>query len=139
MPEPQRRVLVVEDNEVNQRVCTRMLEKLGHMARVVSDGPAALALFESETFDLVLMDVQMPGMDGLEVTRRLRAVGNQVPIVVLTAHATDGYREHCLEQGANDYLGKPLRLPQLKRLLNSRSWEDASRALAVDEPERPLQ
>lgn len=111
------KVLVAEDNPVNQRVCARMLERFGHRPVVASDGHQALALLEKESFDLVLMDIQMPGLDGLEVTRQVRENGNKVAIVALTAHATTGYREHCLSQGMDDYLDKPIRMEDLRRVL----------------------
>ncbi len=111
------KVLVAEDNPVNQRVCARMLERFGHRAVLASDGHQALTLLEKESFDLVLMDIQMPGLDGLEVTRRTREGGNKVPIVALTAHATVGYREHCLSQGMDGYLDKPIRMEDLRQVL----------------------
>ncbi len=111
------KVLVAEDNPVNQRVCARMLERFGHRPVLASDGHQALALLEKESFDLVLMDIQMPGIDGLEVTRQVRESGSEVAIVALTAHATTGYREHCLSQGMNDYLDKPIRMEDLRRVL----------------------
>lgn len=111
------KVLVAEDNPVNQRVCARMLERFGHRTVLASDGHQALALLEKESFDLVLMDIQMPGLDGLEVTRQVRENGNRVAIVALTAHATPGYREHCLSQGMDGYLDKPIRMEDLRQLL----------------------
>lgn len=115
------KILVAEDNPVNQRVCLRMLERFGHRALLASDGNQALAMAEQDTFDLILMDIQMPGLDGLEVTRKLRDEGNAVPIVALTAHATVGYREFCLSQGMDGYLDKPIRMEDLKRVLEQYS------------------
>ncbi|MEW6281165.1 MAG: ATP-binding protein [Candidatus Eremiobacterota bacterium] len=125
MPEPcaerTLRVLVAEDNPVNQRVFVRMLEKWGHTAILVTDGQQALESLEAGGFDVVLMDIQMPGLDGLEVTRRIReleADGRpRVPIVALTAHATEGYREFCISQGMDGYLDKPVKGEALRAIL----------------------
>jgi PAS domain S-box-containing protein len=106
------RVLVAEDNAVNQQVAVGMLERAGHVARVAANGREALALLEREEFDVVLMDVQMPELDGLETTtairERERATGGHLPIVALTAHAMKGDAERCLEAGMDAYLAKPL-------------------------------
>ena len=105
------RILVAEDNYVNQKVVVRMLEKRGHRVRVAQTGAEALRMALDEEFDVILMDVQMPEMDGLEVCRRLRAAenGQRTPIIAMTAYAMKGDREACLEAGMDDYLAKPLR------------------------------
>lgn len=115
------KILVAEDNPVNQRVCVRMLDRFGHRAVLASDGHQALALLHSDSYDLVLMDIQMPGLDGLEVTRQIRQEGLDVPVVALTAHATVGYREFCLSQGMDGYLDKPIRMEDLKQVLEQYS------------------
>jgi len=105
------RVLVVEDNEVNRRVIARMLEKAGHEVHTVSSGQEALQTLRESAYDVVLMDVQMPDMDGLEVTRQIRRLEEAVrrtPIIALTANAMAGDRERCLAAGMNDYLSKPV-------------------------------
>ncbi len=108
------RILLAEDNVVNQRLAVRLLEKRGHSVAVAVNGYDALAALERETFDLVLMDVQMPGMGGLETTaeirRRERAGGGHVhlPIVAMTAHALSGDRERCLGAGMDGYVAKPI-------------------------------
>ena len=107
-------VLIVEDNPVNQKVCARMLEQLGHRATVCPNGEETLEMMGQQTFDLVLMDIQMPGIDGFEVTRRIREAGSPIRIVAVTAHAGDGYREFCLGQGMDGFLTKPLRLESLR-------------------------
>jgi two-component system, sensor histidine kinase and response regulator len=111
------RVLVAEDNAVNQQVAVGMLERAGHEATVAENGREVLALLEKGAFDVVLMDVQMPEMDGLETTAairdRERATGGHVPIVALTAHAMKGDAERCLEAGMDDYLMKPLQPREL--------------------------
>ncbi|HVL20553.1 MAG TPA: ATP-binding protein [Amaricoccus sp.] len=108
---PSGRVLIVEDNEVNALVFTRLLAKAGHGARVVRDGPEALAVLTREVFDVVLMDVNLPGMDGVTVTRRIRALGGPasgVPIIAVTANAMAADRDSYLEAGMDDYLSKPI-------------------------------
>jgi signal transduction histidine kinase/CheY-like chemotaxis protein len=109
------RILIVEDNLVNQRVVAGLLTKKGYETAVVNHGGEALAALETASFDLVLMDVQMPVLDGLETTRRIRldARWRNLPIVGLTAHAMAGDRERCIQAGMNDYLPKPVRGPAL--------------------------
>ncbi len=109
------RILVVEDNPVNQQVVAGLLGKRGYRASAVNNGREALAALESATFDLIFMDVQMPELDGLEATRLIRRDKRwlALPIVGLTAHAMAGDRERCLEAGMNDYLAKPVRLHTL--------------------------
>jgi CheY-like chemotaxis protein/HPt (histidine-containing phosphotransfer) domain-containing protein len=103
------RILVAEDNEVNQLVAKRMLESLGFSSvTAVSTGQEAVAACSRETFDLVLMDCQMPGMDGWQATRQLRGMGVDVPVVAFTASATLEDRDRCLRAGMNDYLTKPV-------------------------------
>ena len=106
------RILVAEDNPVNQQLALHLLERRGHSAIVAENGREALAAIEKNTFDLVLMDVQMPEMGGLEATRAIRekekSTGKHLPIVAMTAHAMQGDRERCLEAGMDGYLAKPL-------------------------------
>jgi CheY-like chemotaxis protein len=120
-PAPALRVLVAEDNPVNQKLVVSLLRKLGHETTVAGNGSEALSALERAAFDLVLMDVQMPEMDGLEATARIRArervVGGHLPIVALTAHALKGDRERCLEAGMDDYVSKPIKPEELKRAL----------------------
>jgi CheY-like chemotaxis protein/two-component sensor histidine kinase len=110
-------VLLVEDNVVNQKVAATMLEKRGHRVFVASHGREALEALDEERVDLVLMDVQMPEMDGFEATKRIRererANGGHVPIVAMTAHAQTGDREKCLEAGMDSYISKPIRAEDL--------------------------
>ena len=103
------RVLLVEDNRVNQEVALRTLRAFGIAAQVAADGAAAVAQIEAASFDLVLMDCQMPVMDGYEATRVLRDKGHQLPIVAMTANALFGDREKCIAAGMNDYLSKPIK------------------------------
>jgi CheY-like chemotaxis protein len=116
------RVLLAEDNPVNQTLAVRILEKLGHKVQVVNTGREALARSQAEEFDLILMDVQMPEMDGLEATTAIRAAesgtGKHVPIVAMTAHAMKGDREKCLSAGMDGYLSKPIRISELKQAMS---------------------
>jgi PAS domain S-box-containing protein len=121
------RVLVVEDNSVNQLVALGQLQRLGHEAIVAAGGHEAIDLLREQTFDLVLMDCQMPDIDGYEATRRIRQLDGAVartPIIAITAHALPGEREKCLAAGMNDYLAKPVSLEQLGAVI--RLWASKS-------------
>jgi PAS domain S-box-containing protein len=111
------RILLAEDNVVNQRLASRLLEKQGHMVIVASDGAKALEALERECFDVVLMDVQMPVMDGVEATAAIRekekATGKHIPIVAMTAHAMAGDRQRFLEGGMDGYISKPVHSQEL--------------------------
>jgi PAS domain S-box-containing protein len=115
------RVLLAEDNKVNQKLAIGLLEKLGHQVTVATTGSEALALLATQDFDFVLMDVQMPEMDGYHATqeqrRREADTGRHVPIVAMTAHAMKGDRENCLAAGMDDYLSKPIRARDLEQML----------------------
>jgi two-component system, sensor histidine kinase and response regulator len=115
------RILVAEDNLVNQRLIVRLLEKRGHRVAVAGNGQEALAAMEKESFDIVLMDVQMPDMDGFEATAAIRSKekssGLHQTIVALTAHAMKGDREKCLAGGMDGYLTKPIRPQELDEVL----------------------
>ena len=116
------RVLVVEDNLTNQQVAMGILQRMGLQADMVANGEEALLALAGHAYDLVLMDVQMPVMDGLEATRLIRsansAVANpQVPIIAMTAHAIEGDRQKCLEAGMNDYVSKPVSPQSLAEVL----------------------
>ncbi|HET7291566.1 MAG TPA: response regulator [Vicinamibacteria bacterium] len=117
------RVLVAEDNAVNQMVAVGLLERAGHSAAVANNGREALALLERESFDAMLMDVQMPELDGIETTvairEREKATGAHLPIVAVTAHAMKGDAEACLAAGMDAYLAKPLEAGQLATTLAS--------------------
>jgi CheY-like chemotaxis protein len=111
------RVLLVEDSLVNQKLVKALLEREGHRVVVANDGQEGVAVFRAEPFDMVLMDVQMPQMDGLEATVAMRQAekqkGTHVPIIAMTAHAMQGDRERCLEAGMDEYLAKPIRARRL--------------------------
>jgi two-component system sensor histidine kinase/response regulator len=116
------RILIAEDNPVNQMLLTRMLEKRGHFVKVAANGRLALISVEDDSYDLLLMDVQMPEMDGMEATRVLREresrTGLHLTVVGVTAHAMAGDRERCLQAGMDGYLSKPIRPAELDELLN---------------------
>ncbi len=115
------RLLVAEDNPVNRKVIGRTLEKLGYTPLIVDDGAAALAALHADDFDLVLMDIEMPVMDGTTATRRLRAelpAARQPVVVAITAHALGDQRGELLDRGLDDYLAKPIRAPELSALLS---------------------
>ena len=107
------RILLAEDNIVNQKVTLKLLEKMGYRADVVANGLEVLKALETIPYTLVLMDVQMPEMDGIEATLQIRnrkwTIQNpDIPIIALTAHAMKKDREKCIEAGMNDYLAKPI-------------------------------
>ena len=114
---PPLRVLLAEDSSINQKLAVALLEKHGHRVTVAADGREALAAFDAQPFDLVLMDVQMPEVDGYEATVCIRAreqtTGRHVPIIAITAHAMKGDRERCLQAGMDAYVTKPIRARQL--------------------------
>ncbi len=110
---PSLRVLLAEDSLVNQKLIVGLMEKHGHSVVVVGNGKDAIAALASQEFDVVLMDVEMPEMDGLEATAVIRVqerhTGKHVPIIAMTAHAMTGDRERCLEAGMDEYVSKPIR------------------------------
>ena len=114
------RILLAEDNTVNQMVAVRLLDKLGYSVDVVADGQEAIASVASISYDLVLMDCQMPEVDGYQATRAIRASSGfqrDIPIVALTANAMTDDREKCLAAGMNDYIAKPVRRDELQEVL----------------------
>lgn len=126
------RILVAEDNPINQAVARSLLEKRGHRVAVTTDGLDAVRRAEDDRFDLIMMDLQMPGVDGLEATRRIRKreaqTGRHVPIIALTARAMEGDRERCLDAGMDGYLSKPLHSEQLFRLIDELGRADSQAA-----------
>jgi CheY-like chemotaxis protein len=117
------RLLLAEDNPVNQKVAVFLLQKAGYCVTTVDNGKQALDALSRESFDAVLMDVQMPEMDGLEATRTIRAqeagTDRHIPIIAMTAHAMTGDRERCLQAGMDDYVSKPIQMKELLRVFNS--------------------
>lgn len=112
-------VLVVDDNEMNLKVAGRMLKKLGVKSTLVDSGQAAIELLESNSFDSILLDIQMPGLDGLETAKHLRATGLSTPIIAYTAHALNSDIQKCFDAGMNEHLAKPVLLEQLADTLLS--------------------
>ena len=112
------RILLAEDNRINQVIATRMLEKLGHELVIADNGKVALSLLASQSFDLVLMDVQMPEMDGMETTKQIREDERltqvHIPVIAMTAHAMKGDRERCLAAGMDGYISKPINALELE-------------------------
>ncbi|MFO1349943.1 MAG: EAL domain-containing protein [Gammaproteobacteria bacterium] len=129
-------ILVVEDNRANQIITVGMLERLGCKVTVAADGKQALEALQHDTYDMVLMDCQMPGLDGYEVTRRIRKLEAHyahLPIIAITAHSQEGDSEQCFAAGMNDYLPKPFKLEMLREKLQR--WlvpADAPQAVAAN-------
>ncbi len=117
------RVLLAEDNPVNQHLAVRMLERRGHKVTVANNGREAVEAFEQNSFDLILMDVQMPEMSGFEASAEIRSredgTSRRIPIIAMTAYAMKGDRERCLEAGMDDYVSKPVRAEELFRAIES--------------------
>ena len=117
------RILLAEDNPVNQTVAAKMLERMGHTVSIAENGMEVLGALEKQSFDLILMDIQMPEVDGFEATRsireRERSTGEHLPIVAMTAHAMKGDKEKCLEAGMDGYIAKPINVQQLFETIES--------------------
>jgi CheY-like chemotaxis protein len=126
-------ILLAEDNPVNQRVAQRMLEKLGHSVVVANNGREAVDALEGARFDAVLMDMQMPEMDGLQATGAIRTREvvqglARIPVIALTANAMKGDREKCLMAGMDAYLSKPIKSAELKDALDAYARPSAAHA-----------
>lgn len=116
------KILLAEDNPINQRLALALLEKHGHRVTVVGDGEQAVDAIRKDTFDLILMDVQMPKLDGLQATREIRMLesrtGRRTPIIAMTAHAMPTDRQRCLASGMDEYLAKPIRAQELAQIID---------------------
>ncbi|HJQ27057.1 MAG TPA: response regulator [Blastocatellia bacterium] len=139
------RVLLAEDSAVNQKLMTRLLEKRGHTVRLAANGRQAIGALADGGFDVVLMDVQMPEMNGFEATalirERERAAGGHTPIIALTASALKGDRERCLEAGMDDYLSKPIRKEELFQVIERFTPDSATTGAGLPDavrPQRPI-
>jgi CheY-like chemotaxis protein len=115
-------ILLAEDNIINQKVAVYILERYGHKVFVANNGQEVLQALKKEHFDLILMDVQMPKMDGFEATASIREkekkTGFHIPIIAMTAHAMKGDRERCLDSGMDDYIAKPLKAEHLTKTID---------------------
>ena len=135
-----RRILLAEDNFVNQKLAVRLLEKMGHVVRTAGSGVEVLQLLRAEPFDVVLMDLQMPVMGGLEATRRIREdetdTGQHLPIVAMTAHAASEDEKRCLQAGMDGYLIKPVRREVLQKKIEEVTM-NANDTMGTAEPAKP--
>jgi CheY-like chemotaxis protein len=115
---PTLEILLAEDNIVNQKVASNLLKKWGHNVTIVNDGKEAIEILTTKAFDMILMDVQMPNVDGVEATKRIRNskssnISSHIPIIAMTAHAMKGDRERFIKAGMNDYISKPIDLKEV--------------------------
>ena len=133
------RILLAEDNPVNQKVAAKMLERMGHTVSIAENGAEALGALGKQSFDLILMDIQMPEVDGFEATRSIREreiiTGEHLPIVAMTAHAMKGDKERCLQAGMDGYLAKPINARQLFETVENLFHD---RQAADEPPEVPV-
>jgi CheY-like chemotaxis protein len=133
-PKPERGpILIVEDNPINQRVAVKLVSRLGYRADVVANGAEAIEALDRVPYPLVLMDCQMPEMDGFEATRLIRLRENserRTVIIAMTAHAMRGDRERCIDAGMDDYLSKPIQASEVNLVLGR--WLDAVDAATRD-------
>jgi len=111
------RILLAEDNPTTQSLVSAIMEQMGFDLTIVDNGQAAVEFLEKEVVDLVLMDCQMPQMDGFKATAQLRAMGIETPVVALTANPSEENQEQCLAAGMNDFLSKPFRLSEMRAIL----------------------
>jgi CheY-like chemotaxis protein len=107
------KILVAEDNYINQKLMEKLFQYKGWECKLVEDGTEAVNILEKEYFDIVLMDISMPDMDGYQATQLIRKVNKEIPIIAITANAISGFREKCIECGMNDYISKPFRKEEL--------------------------
>ena len=131
------RILLAEDNMVNQKLALRLLERMGYRADVAANGLEVLEALQRQSYDVILMDVQMPEMDGLEASRAIHEgwTAEQRPhIVAMTANAMQGDREECLDAGMDDYLTKPIQIKALQAVLERTGWWAKKRTLPLEEP-----
>jgi CheY-like chemotaxis protein len=117
---PDARILLAEDNPLNQKLALRILEKAGHEVVLARDGAEAVALFQSSVFDLIQMDIQMPILDGEQATTAIRMLdkGKSIPIVALTAHAKTDFRDQCIANGMTGFVSKPFDRAELLSIIN---------------------
>ncbi|MBD3290141.1 response regulator [candidate division KSB1 bacterium] len=133
-PHRQLTILLAEDNLINQKVAVSLLEKWGHRIIVANNGLEALAALKDENFDVILMDVQMPKMDGMETTEHIRQgdIQKDIPIIAMTAHAMKGHREKFISYGMNDYVSKPINADRLYKVLEKYSLSSTVHSFSND-------
>jgi CheY-like chemotaxis protein len=138
---PPLRVLLAEDNRVNQKLAMGLLEKWGHHVQLAETGLQAIDAWKEGSFDLIIMDIQMPQMDGLQAARQIRAIererGGHVPMIAMTAHAMAGDREECLQAGMDGYVAKPLRMREFQNAIAS-FFLDPSANSAIGAEQSPV-
>ncbi|NEU69434.1 response regulator [Spirosoma agri] len=134
-------ILAVEDNVMNQKLVLQVIKRLGYKAELAENGQQALAMLKENAFDLILMDIQMPVMDGYQTTRHIRSTLNStIPIIAMTAHALASEREQCLQAGMNDFLPKPFQMEDLHRMIQHYGYNAIEQAPVVPIPEpQPVQ
>jgi CheY-like chemotaxis protein len=138
-PAAKGRVLIVEDNPINQRVAAILVSKLGFTTDLAGHGGEAVEMVQKQNYDLILMDCQMPVMDGFEATKAIRKMNGAVsrtPIIAVTANVASGQREKCLEAGMNDYVPKPINREVLEKVIDK--WSAQSDQQAAAEPAHSL-
>ena len=124
------RILMAEDNQINQKVGKLILQRAGFNIDLVSDGVEALEAHKAKAYDVILMDCQMPTMDGFEASRQIRSLDQQQPVIIaVTANALVGERERCLNAGMDDYLSKPFQAEQLVAVV--RKWTTVARGATL--------
>jgi len=131
----EKKILLVEDNEVNKLFAFELLQGADYQVSVANNGQVALEMLGKEIFDCVLMDCQMPVMDGYEATRTIRKNGNTIPIIALTANAMSGDRKKCIDAGMNDYISKPFKLKELLSVLDK--WISQNKKNKESESDSP--
>ncbi|QJD77210.1 ATP-binding protein [Spirosoma rhododendri] len=128
-------ILIAEDNMMNQKLAVQVLKRLGHVGVVAENGQRAIELLQQQPFDLVLMDIQMPVLDGYTTTQHIRSVlHSQVPIIAMTAHALASERERCLQAGMNDFLPKPFQINELQRIIRKYAPSSVQSAPVITQP-----
>jgi signal transduction histidine kinase/ActR/RegA family two-component response regulator/HPt (histidine-containing phosphotransfer) domain-containing protein len=131
-------ILAVEDNLMNQKLVLQVIKRLGYKAELAENGQQALDMLQKQSFDLILMDIQMPVMDGYQTTRHIRStLQSNIPIIAMTAHALASEREQCLQAGMNDFLPKPFQMEDLQRMIQHYGFPNGEQAPVV-ETSRPV-
>jgi two-component system, sensor histidine kinase len=112
------RILVAEDNYINQKLMEKLIQSKGWECKLVGDGSEVVKELKSSSYDMVLMDISMPDMDGYTATHLIREFDTKIPVIGITANALTGFREKCIDSGMNDYISKPFRKEELFEMIN---------------------